>query len=227
MPSVMKVDRIHAAQHGRPSAAFDRQFFDVPVLNFLLLIVIVNFALQPLTEPDFGWHLRTGLDMLHNGLSLPDRDPYSHTMPDWAWVEHAWLTDVLIGAIYSLGGGLGVILLFALVTISAWLIASATSRAGVVFRRLACAISLWVALPYLGARTQLVTLLGLALLLFLLKRWQDGVPICPMVDSAAVFRLGESPRRLFGWAHGLGTDHRHDRNHQMVVRATHRLRAGV
>jgi hypothetical protein len=172
----MNVDRIHAARHGRQSAAFDRQSFDVPVLNFLLLIVIVNFALQPLTEPDFGWHLRTGLDILHNGLSLPDRDPYSHTMPDWAWVEHAWLTDVLIGAIYSLGGGLGVILLFAWVTISAWLLASATSRGGVVFRRLACGISLWVALPYLGARTQLVTLLGLALLLFLLKRWQDGEP---------------------------------------------------
>ncbi|HEU4501711.1 MAG TPA: hypothetical protein VFR82_08675, partial [Nitrospira sp.] len=157
---------------------------------FLLLMVIVNFALQPLTEPDFGWHLRTGLDLLHNGFSLPHSDPYSHTMPDWAWVEHAWLTDVFIGAIYSLGGGLSIILLFACVTTGAWLIGSATSRAGVVFRRLACAMSLWVALPYLGARTQLVTLLGLAVLLFLLKRWQDGVP------SARWW----IPPLFFGWA---------------------------
>src|SRR6187431_3382745 len=94
----------------------------ISALNFLLLMVIVNFALQPLTEPDFGWHLRTGLDLLHNGFSLPHSDPYSHTMPDWAWVEHAWLTDVVIGAIYSLGGGLGIILLFACVTTGAWLI---------------------------------------------------------------------------------------------------------
>ena len=41
----------------------------------LLLIVIANFALQPLTEPDFGWHLRTGLDVRHQQLSLPETDP--------------------------------------------------------------------------------------------------------------------------------------------------------
>jgi hypothetical protein len=146
-----------------------------PALNSLLFLVILNFALQPLTEPDFGWHLRTGLDVLHSGLTLPATDPYSHTMPDWAWVEHAWLTDVLIAGVYSLWGGLGVIVLFATLTIGAWITASATAAAGAVFRWLACALSLWVALPYLGARTQLVTLLGLAVLSYLLKRWQDGV----------------------------------------------------
>ena len=142
----------------------------------LLLIVIVNFALQPLTEPDFGWHLRTGLDVLHNGMPLPLTDPYSHTMPDWRWVEHAWLTDVLIAGVYSSFGGLGVILLFGVVTISAWLLAAAVASVSLPFRLLACALSLWVALPYLGARTQLVTLLGLALLSWILKRWHDGSP---------------------------------------------------
>ncbi|HET9844839.1 MAG TPA: hypothetical protein VFQ02_03785 [Nitrospira sp.] len=170
------VNQRHAAHDDPYTAAVPRQSFHTPVLHFLLLMVIVNFALQPLTEPDFGWHLRTGLDLLHSGFSLPHSDPYSHTMPDWPWVEHAWLTDVVIGATYSLGGGLGIIILFACVTTSAWLIGSATSRAAVAFRRLACVMSLWVALPYLGARTQLVTLLGLAVLLFLLQRWQDGVP---------------------------------------------------
>src|SRR5215510_2460433 len=143
-------------------------------LHILLLIVIVNFALQPLTEPDFGWHLRTGLDFLHNGWKLPVSDPYSHTMPEWAWIEHAWLTDVLIGGVYSLFGGVGIILLFAAVTVSAWLLASKVAACGIVSRWLACIISLWVALPYLGARTQLITLLGLAVLLLLLKRWQAG-----------------------------------------------------
>ena len=140
----------------------------------LLLIVIANFALQPLTEPDFGWHLRTGLDVLHQHLSLPDTDPYSHTMPDWAWVEHAWLTDVLIAGIYMAFGALGVIIFFFGVTVGAWLLGAAASSAGSAFRWLACALSLWVALPYLGARTQLVTLLGVALLSWILKGWQEG-----------------------------------------------------
>ena len=140
----------------------------------LLFIVIVNFALQPLTEPDFGWHLRTGLDVLHRQLSLPEKDPYSHTMPDWAWVEHAWLTDVSIAGIYTLFGALGVIVFFSVVTVGAWLLGAAVASAGLAFRWLACALSLWVALPYLGARTQLVTLLGIALLLWILRRWQEG-----------------------------------------------------
>ena len=143
-------------------------------LGFLLLLIIINFALQPLTEPDFGWHLRTGLDVLQNGLPLPSADPYSHTMPDWPWVEHAWMTDVLVAGIYSAFGALGVILFFAAVTISAWLLGAAVASARVAIQWLACAISLWVALPYLGARTQLITLLGLAVLSLLLKCWRDG-----------------------------------------------------
>src|SRR6185503_13775243 len=146
----------------------------ISAFALLLLIVIANFALQPLTEPDFGWHLRNGLDVLHHGLRLPDLDPYSHTMPDWAWVEHAWLTDVLMAGVYSLFGALGVIVFFAAVTISAWLIGASVASVSLTFRWLSCAISLWVALPYLGARTQFVTLLGVALLLWMLKRWQNG-----------------------------------------------------
>jgi hypothetical protein len=143
-------------------------------LAILLLVVIANFALQPLTEPDFGWHLRAGLDLLNRGLPLPQADPYSHTMPDWPWVEHAWLTDALLAAIYSAFGALGVILFFAAVTMTAWLLAAALAARDITFRCLGCVLSLWVALPYLGARTQLVTLLGLAFLSWMLKRWQDG-----------------------------------------------------
>ena len=146
----------------------------ISTLGLFLLLIIMNFALQPLTEPDFGWHLRTGLDVLQNGLPLPSADPYSHTMPDWPWVEHAWMTDVLVAGIYSAFGALGVILFFAAVTISAWLLGAAVASASVAIQWLACAISLWVALPYLGARTQLITLLGLAVLSLLLKCWRDG-----------------------------------------------------
>jgi hypothetical protein len=173
-PPVITVDPRSPSPYGIPSSVLDARSSRVSALNILLFLVILNFALQPLTEPDFGWHLRTGLDVLQNGWTLPTFDPYSHTMPQWAWVDHAWLTDVLIGGTYSLFGGLGVIVLFGAVTVAAWLLASQMASCGVVFRWIACILSLWVALPYLGARTQLITLLGLSLLLLLLKRWQAG-----------------------------------------------------
>ena len=146
----------------------------VQALDALLLLVILNLTLQPLTEPDFGWHLRTGLDLLQHSLKLPALDPYSHTMPDWPWVEHAWLTDLIIGVCYSLFGALGVILFFGVVTAGAWLIASLSVPCHRTYRLLACALSLWVALPFLGARTQMVTLLGLAVLLVVLQRSRNG-----------------------------------------------------
>jgi len=143
-------------------------------LNTLLVVVIANFTLQPVTEPDFGWHLRAGLDMLGQGWAIPRLDPYSHTMPDWVWIEHAWLTDVSMAVSYRGFGLLGVIVLFGIVAAGAWLIASAAAKCVASYRLIATALSLWVALPFLGARTQMVTLLGLAGGVFLLERFGDG-----------------------------------------------------
>lgn len=148
-----------------------------PALNAFLLLIIVNFALQPLTEPDFGWHLRTGLDWLMPGGQLAALDPYSHTMPDWPWVEHAWLTDLVLGWLYSTGGpagGLLVIAFFGLITAAAWIIAARIGQAIRPIRLVACVLSLWVALPFLGARTQVVTLLGVAVVLVVLDRLRQG-----------------------------------------------------
>ncbi|MEK6633531.1 MAG: hypothetical protein AABY94_09430, partial [Nitrospirota bacterium] len=148
-----------------------------PALNAFLLLILANFALQPLTEPDFGWHLRTGLDLLVSGGQLPALDPYSHTMSDWPWVEHAWLTDLVLGWLYSAGGsagGLLVIAFFGLVTAAAWIIAARTGQAIWPIRLVVCALSLWVTLPFLGARTQVVTLLGVVVVLVVLDRLRQG-----------------------------------------------------
>lgn len=163
-----------------------------PALDALLLLILLNLALQPLVEPDFGWHLRTGLDLLNNGWRLPGTDPYSHTMSDWPWVEHAWLTDGLIGLLYTdLGpaGGLGVILFFAAVTVGAFGAAAGLARAGRTHKLLAVTGVAWVALPFLGARTQLVTLLGLAVLLRLCTQYASvhRRPLWPLLPLFLVW----------------------------------------
>lgn len=142
-------------------------------LDVMLCLFIVNLTLQPLVEPDFGWHLRAGLDLIDHGWSLPVTDPYSHTMPDWHWVEHAWLTDGLLALIYrGLGpyGALGVILFFGIVTTTALWIAASLALVRRSARLLAIVGALWVALPYLGARTQLISVLGVAIVLWILNQ---------------------------------------------------------
>ena len=154
------------------------------ILDLLLLGFVLNLTFQPLVEPDFGWHLRAGLDLLAHGWILPDTDPYSHTMPDWRWVEHAWLTDGLLGLLYrglEPVGPLGVIAFFGVVTTLAWWVAAGQASVPQTYRLTAMVASFWVALPFLGARTQLVSLLGVAILLRVWCQIQQG-------------------RRLWSWA---------------------------
>ncbi|ULA60068.1 MAG: conserved membrane protein of unknown function [Nitrospira sp.] len=147
------------------------------VLDLLLGAFVLNLVLQPLVEPDLGWHLRAGLDLVAQGWRLPDTDPYSHTMPDWHWVEHAWLTDGLLALIYRAlepSGGLGLIAFFGGVTALAWWIAAGVALVHRTYRLVALVASLWVALPFLGARTQLISLLGVAVVLTIWSRMQRG-----------------------------------------------------
>ena len=147
------------------------------ILNLLLLGLVLNLTLQPLVEPDLGWHLRAGLDFVAQGWVLPDTDPYSHTMPDWRWVEHAWLTDAVMALLYrglEPFGALGLIVLFGVVTALAWWLAAGQAGVSRTYRLVAMVASLWVALPFLGARTQLISLLGVAVLLRVWSQNQQG-----------------------------------------------------
>src|SRR5262249_13854932 len=125
-------------------------------LQLLLCLFIASLLVQPLVEPDFGWHLLAGIALLKNDWHVPANDPYSHSMPEWRWVDHAWLTDGVLALIYQeLGrfGPLGVIVFFAVLTGAAFWLMAATARAGRSSRLVALSIVLWIALPFLGART--------------------------------------------------------------------------
>ena len=155
--------------------------------------MLVNLSLQPLIDPDFGWHLRTGLDLIRNGWRLPATDPYSHTMPDWPWVEHAWLMDGLIGLVhdgFGATGELAIILLFATVITAAFLAGVAPAHAGWTMKLTAAVAAAWTALPFLGARMQMITLLNLGVTLIIWCRYLHGDRV----------RLWAIPPLLLLWA---------------------------
>lgn len=159
-------DRIEAQRNSRLSA------FDL-----LLLVFILNLAVQPPVDPDFGWHLRTGLDLLENNWQLPATDPYSHTVPEWRWVEHAWLSDVVVGAIYQAWtpyGLLAVMLLYGAISAWTFLWVAETARSGRSARFVAVAAALWVVLPFIGVRTQMLSLLGLGAVWWIWARFRAG-----------------------------------------------------
>ena len=59
-----------------------------------------------LNDPDTLWHIRTGEWMIDHRRVL-DFDPFSHTRAGAPWNTHEWLTEVLMAAIYRVGGWSG------------------------------------------------------------------------------------------------------------------------
>ncbi|MES3002700.1 MAG: hypothetical protein V4787_18565 [Pseudomonadota bacterium] len=56
-----------------------------------------------LLDGDTYWHVTTGQWVLRHG-SVPDVDPFSHTMPGIPWTAHEWLSDVVLAGAHDWGG---------------------------------------------------------------------------------------------------------------------------
>jgi hypothetical protein len=76
-------------------------------------------------DPDFGWALQAGRYISVHGI--PAHDIFSYTAPNFPWIDHEWLSDVLIAGLYRLGGMAAVALVFAGVWLAALLVATRKS----------------------------------------------------------------------------------------------------
>lgn len=74
------------------------------LLALIFIIFFILFFIQSsvILDPDFGWHLRMGNYILTYGI--PKTDPFSYTMPSYPFIDHEWLSNVLIAKLYALGG---------------------------------------------------------------------------------------------------------------------------
>ncbi len=68
----------------------------------LLAIVIADF--RQLSDSDLWGHLKFGGDLIANG-SWPANNVYSYSAPDFRWLHHEWLSEVLMATLF---GKLGV-----------------------------------------------------------------------------------------------------------------------
>ena len=143
-------------------------------LERLLLLILFVIGARPILDPDFGWHLRSGLDLLRN-LKVPKLDSYAYTLPDWPWVNHEWLADGIVAFIYQYLGSLTLIGFFAILIGFIFLLAASIAKVDFKYRILASLIALLAALPILGVRMQVITLLGMALTLWMLYQYRKKI----------------------------------------------------
>lgn len=165
------MDRI-TTLHKRSKRQVSRWQWDYrQVCTGLLLIFLAIIAFKVPGDPDMGWHLQNGLYTLAHGWPQHG-DVFSWTMPSYLWVSHEWLTEVLMVGISWIGGLWGLGIFFALlVGFIFWLAARAGSQS-LQNTALAAIVGVMAAWPIIGVRPQMMTLLGMAILLVLLFRWR-------------------------------------------------------
>ncbi|HEV2717163.1 MAG TPA: hypothetical protein VGU64_17995, partial [Terriglobales bacterium] len=78
-------------------------------------------AVRGISDPDFWWHLRTG-ELIIKTHSFLRTDPYSFTRFGQRWVNHEWLSDVLIFAVYRTSGFSGLMVTFAAIIAATFLL---------------------------------------------------------------------------------------------------------
>lgn len=143
---------------------------------FFLFCLLLRGSFNYL-DPDFGWHLQVGREIAQS-WSVPTANHYNYTFTG-NWVDHEWLSNVLVYFIYSNGGYLAVVGIFALLIIFVLVLLNLWTRRilpqaplfALAFFQL---LGLVAAAPHFGVRIQEFGVLFLLLLLLIIDHYQKN-----------------------------------------------------
>jgi hypothetical protein len=169
----------------------------VSVLRNVVLAVLLTLpwwtVLQ--ADPDLWGHTYFGLAHLETG-HLATTDPYSFTAAGSAWINHEWLTELVLGALFRLGGDVALFWFRA-----AMLVAFTALFLFLIGKRIAHpaapVIAAFVLQPYaalfLNLRPQLITGVLLLLVLAILEsrgRWALPIVLAFWANAHGGWVLG-------------------------------------
>ena len=145
--------------------------------NFFILLgllLIFFIALRLPTDPDMGWHLKDGEYLLENNMQVAKLDIFSYTMPNFPLIMHEWVSDIAMFLIYEKAGLFVLSLFFALIATAAFVTVSFGVRSKKEYKIIAAILGTIASIPILGVRPQMLSLLGLALVVFVIFRFREN-----------------------------------------------------
>ncbi len=152
------------------------QWLDLPRLFTLAVVLILLIpAIQPVTDPDFWWHLTTGNWILAHH-AVPRQDLFTFTVQNHRWITHEWLSEIGLAVLFGLGRLPLVSLVLGLVTAAGFVLIyrAIDRRVNFVIAGLALALGVAAANPIWGPRIQMVTFTLSALTYLWIQRFCDG-----------------------------------------------------
>jgi hypothetical protein len=152
------------------------RWLDLP--RFFIIAIFVTMliaAIQPVTDPDFWWHLTTGNWILSHH-AIPHQDLFTFTRSGQRWITHEWLSEILLASLYAAGRLPLISLALGAVTAAGFLFVylSIDRRVNFVIRGLVLALGVAAANPIWGPRIQMITFALSALTYLWVKRFCEG-----------------------------------------------------
>ena len=152
------------------------RWLDLPhFFTIAIFLTMLIAAIQPVTDPDFWWHLPTG-DWILSHHGVPRHDLYTFTVSNHRWITHEWLSEVILAALYAVGRLPLVSLVFGAVTAAGFLLVylAIDRRVNFVIAGLTLALGVAAANPIWGPRIQMMTFALSALTYLWVKRFCEG-----------------------------------------------------
>jgi hypothetical protein len=163
-----------------------------------------TMAARNVTDPDVWWHLRTG-QLIVQTHAIFHTDPYSFTRFGQPWIDHEWLSQILIFGMYRLAGWGGLIVGFGAITAAAYLLVFLRCPGRPYVAGVITLLGAFASAPSWGVRPQMLTLLLASVLLLILERstqrpkllWWTPALMLLWVNLHAGYALGIALMTLF------------------------------
>jgi hypothetical protein len=157
----------------------------------LILFAIVIADARQLSDPDLWGHVLWGRELLAHG-SLPRDNPYSYSAPNFMWLRHSWLTDVVMAAMFNRFGPLGLKLLKFLCaagTICFIVLAESETAAPAAVQAAILLVVALILAPVMQFRPQLFDFVALSAIIALLARhnWRGSARLWIAIPIVAVW----------------------------------------
>jgi hypothetical protein len=155
-------------------------------------IVVLVLAVQPFRNTDVWWNLALG--RLITTSAIPAHEPFSFLPAAHAWIGQQWLYQVTLAGLVGAGGAGLASLVMGLVAVVAVVLAAvavpAAARVTGPWLFVAMVVTGTVLAGVVGVSSAEITVLGVAIVLFVISRWREG-------RSAAMWGL---PPLFLVWA---------------------------
>lgn len=141
------------------------KIFDVYVFAYAFF-----FASRQISDGDFWFHLKTGEYIMSTGM-IPRTELFSFTHYGAPWIAHGWLAGAIFYTIYSRLGFNALIFIFAILTALAFWIVYKRANSHPFISGFAALLAVWMALPNIGVRPRVFTILLSSIYLAVLGRY--------------------------------------------------------